>query len=270
MAICLFGQLLTRKYGNHDAASRLPRRGFLTICDLVVPREETMRSFFSRSCDECGEGTPISLVQIADDFVWVCARCSINAIRFMDHAKQVSGTTHVKCVWFAVETHRQVRAIKRIHAAHKLLADESGSILVLATLMMTTIFLIGLFGLNLGVLAYRKAILESAVDAAALSGTSALPSGNLGEVVSRARSLDNGVPPEFLDVTVIDSKHVKVRAVMPVKLFLLSPQDVSVEATAELHEIKPDASGDLPRWCKELVSPATCYETRLVGPGDLP
>ncbi len=70
--------------------------------------------------------------------------------------------------------------------------NERGSVLILATLIITLLLIIVGMGLDTGHLAYVRSQGQPAVDAAALAAASAIPTGNLTTVTAQATKFDPG------------------------------------------------------------------------------
>jgi len=68
--------------------------------------------------------------------------------------------------------------------------NEKGSVLVFVTLMIILLMVMVGMGLDTGQMTYTRSQGQAAVDSAALSAVSGLPSGNAGEVVSRASAFN--------------------------------------------------------------------------------
>jgi uncharacterized membrane protein len=66
------------------------------------------------------------------------------------------------------------------------MSNDKGSVLVFVTLMIVLLMIMVGMGLDTGQLTYTRATGQTAVDAAALSAVSAIPTRNLGEVQARA------------------------------------------------------------------------------------
>src|SRR6185295_12918804 len=74
----------------------------------------------------------------------------------------------------------------------KTLNHQNGSVLIFATLMIVLLLILVGMGLDAGHLAFIRSQGQPAVDAAALAAASAIPSGNLTTVETRAASLNPG------------------------------------------------------------------------------
>lgn len=72
----------------------------------------------------------------------------------------------------------------------KLMKNERGSVLVFATLMIVLLLVMVGIGLDTGWITYVRGLGQPAVDAAALAGASAIPTGNLNEVNSRVAAFN--------------------------------------------------------------------------------
>jgi hypothetical protein len=73
----------------------------------------------------------------------------------------------------------------------KAAGNERGSVLVFMTLMIVLLLIMVGMGLDTGYLTYSRNMGQSAVDSAALSAVSALPSGDHGQVVGRAAQFNS-------------------------------------------------------------------------------
>ena len=73
----------------------------------------------------------------------------------------------------------------------KTLNNEQGSVLVFITLMIVLLLIMVGMGLDAGQLAYSRATGQTAVDAAALSAVSALPSRVAAQVEARAAAFNS-------------------------------------------------------------------------------
>ena len=89
----------------------------------------------------------------------------------------------------------------------KIQQNEKGSILVFATLIIVLLLVLVGMGLDTGHLVYVRAQGQSAVDAAALAAATAIPSGNLSEVESRAASVNPGGPNPGTGNNYLDSPN---------------------------------------------------------------
>ena len=85
------------------------------------------------------------------------------------------------------------------------LHNQRGSVLVFITLMMVLLMIMVGLGLDTGIMTYTRSTAQGAVDAAALSAVSALPSRSSSEVEARAAALNN-------QNTYINSQNTKIGA----------------------------------------------------------
>jgi len=86
----------------------------------------------------------------------------------------------------------------------KYLRNQEGSVLVFVTLMIVLLLVMVGMGLDSGQLAYTRATAQPAVDAAALAAASAIPTGDINQIRTRA-TLFNG------SNTYTDSKDVQIQ-----------------------------------------------------------
>jgi Flp pilus assembly protein TadG len=94
----------------------------------------------------------------------------------------------------------------------KHLDNDSGSVLIFITLMIVLLLIMVGMGLDAGHLVYIRSQGQPAVDAAALAAASALPTGNLSTVQTRAASIDPGGTNPGVGNNYLDSPHNAISA----------------------------------------------------------